>query len=307
MKNRIRIYGGVMLSMIFWAFSFIWFKIANRVFPPVTIIFLRLVFSIILLSSYLFFKKKFSTIRREDRKLFIMLALFEPFLYFLGESFGLTYVSATAGSVVISTIPVVATVAAWIIFRERLRAINYAGIILSFIGILVFILNRNGSISFSPRGLMLLLLAVFSATGYNLTLSRLVGNYGPVFIVFIQSTLGAIFFLPVFLALDFRHFTEIHMTFRAFVPILELAVFASCGAFILFGYSVRNMGVTRANVFTNFIPLMTAIFSFFLIGDKLTVQNITGMIIVVAGVFMSQINGRRDETDDAIILTGKTA
>ncbi len=28
------------------------------------------------------------------------MALFEPFLYFLGESFGLTYVSSTVGSVI---------------------------------------------------------------------------------------------------------------------------------------------------------------------------------------------------------------
>jgi drug/metabolite transporter (DMT)-like permease len=307
MKGKFRIYGGVSLAMIFWAFSFIWFKIANKVFPPITIIFIRLLFSIILLSSYLAIKKKFMKIRKEDRKLFFLLALFEPFLYFLGESFGLTYVSATVGSVVISTIPVIATIGAWIIFRERLRVINYAGIILSFIGILVFILNRNGTISFSAKGLMFLLLAVFSASGYNLTLSRLVGHYSPVFIVAAQNTIGAILFLPVFLVLDFRHFLTIPFTLQSFAPIMELAVFASCGAFILFAYSVRNMGVTRANVFTNFIPLLTALFSFILIGDKLTLQNIAGMIIVIAGVFMSQINGHVEESDDAVILTGKTA
>ena len=86
----------------------------------------------------------------------------------------------------------------------------------------------------------------------------------------------------------------------------ELAVFASCGAFILFAYSVRNIGITRANVFTNFIPVFTAIFSFILLGDKLTLQNIIGMVIVVTGLLMSQMNGRK-KSDNAVILTGKTA
>ena len=307
MNSKFRIYGGVTLAMVFWAFSFIWFKIANKVFHPVTIIFIRLIISIVLLSSYLALKKKFVRIRKEDRKLFLMLALFEPFFYFLGESFGLTYVSATVGSVVISTIPVIATIGSWIIFRERLKAVNYAGIILSFIGILVFIMNRNGAISFSTRGLLLLMLAVFSASGYNLTLSRLVGNYNPVFIVNIQNTLGALLFLPVFLIADLKHFLTITLSLGSLVPVIELAVFASSGAFVLFGYSLRNIGVARANAFTNFIPLMTALFSFILIGDKLTLQNIIGMVIVVAGVFMSQINGGVEESDDAVILTGKTA
>jgi len=305
-KNKVRIYGGVFLAMIFWSFSFIWFKVANETFNPVTIVFSRLVFSIILLSSYLMIKKKFVKIRKEDRKLFLMLALFEPFFYFLGESFGLTYVSATVGSVLISTIPVVATIGAWVLFRERLKVINYAGIIVSFIGIVVFVLDK-GALTFNIKGLSLLMLAVVSASGYNLTLSRLVGIYEPVFIVNLQNTIGAILFLPLFLILDFRDLLGTTFSFNSLVPIIELSVFASCGAFILFAYSVRNMGITRANVFTNFIPIFTALFSFLILGDKLTIQNITGMMIVISGLIMSQINGRRKKSDDAMILTGKTA
>jgi drug/metabolite transporter (DMT)-like permease len=306
-KSKIRIYGGVFLAMIFWSFSFIWFKIANETIRPVTIVFLRLVVSIILLTSYLTIKKKFVKIRKDDRKLFLMLALFEPFLYFLGESFGLTYVSATVGSVLISTIPVVATIGAWIFFKERLKIINYAGIIISFLGIIVFVLNRDGALTFNIKGLSLLGLAVFSASGYNLTLSRLVGKYEPVFIVNVQNTLGAILFLPVFLIFDFKHFIDTPFILSSLKPVIELAVFASCGAFILFAYSVRNMGITRANIFTNFIPIFTAFFSFLILGDKLTVQNIFGMAIVIAGLIMSQMNGRPEKSDDALILTGKTA
>jgi len=293
--------------MIFWSFSFIWFKVANETFHPITIVFFRLVFSVILLTSYLILTKNFMKIKRGDGKLFLMLALFEPFFYFLGESFGLTYVSATVCSVLISTIPVFATVAAWLIFREKLKVINYAGIILSFIGVLVFIINSDGSISFNPKGLGLIMFAVFSAVGYNLVLSRLVGTYSPVYIVNVQNVIGAVLFLPLFLILDFKHFINTPFNFNMFKPILELAVFASCGAFILFAYSVKNMGITKANVFSNCIPIFTALFAFILIGDKLTIQNIAGMFVVIAGLFMSQMNGRDKNIDEALALTGKTA
>jgi drug/metabolite transporter (DMT)-like permease len=307
MKSKIRIYGGVSLAMIFWAFSFIWFKIANETFRPVTIVFLRLVFSILLLSTYLGIKKKFEKIRKEDRKLFLMLALFEPFFYFLGESFGLTYVSATVGSVLISTIPVIATIGAWIIFKERLKVINYIGIIVSFTGIIIFVMNREGSLTFNMKGLSLLLLAVFSASGYNLTLSRLVGRYNPVFIVNLQNIIGAILFLPVFLISDFRYFISTPFSLNALKPVIQLSVFASCGAFILFAFSVRNMGITRANVFTYFIPIFTAFFSFFVLDEKLTGQNIIGMAVVISGLIMSQINGRTNKNEEAMIVTGRIA
>jgi drug/metabolite transporter (DMT)-like permease len=293
--------------MIFWSLSFIWFKAANKVFHPITIVFIRLIFAAILLTAYLSVTKNYMKIKKTDRKLFLMLALFEPFFYFLGESFGLTYVSATLGSVVISTIPVFATIGAWLVFKERLKTINYAGIMTSFIGVVVFVLNGDGSIPFNIKGLCLLMLAVLSAVGYNLTLSRLVGTYSPVYIVNVQSLIGSTLFLPLFLIFDLKHFSSIHLTLIMFKPIIELSVFASCCAFILFAWTVRKIGITKTNVFTNCIPLLTALFSFILLGEKLTVQNIVGMIVVIAGLFMAQMNGMKRSDDEALALTGKTA
>jgi len=307
LNNKVKIYGALVFSMIFWAFSFIWYKSANKSFPPITIVFIRLSLSVILLTTYLIITKSFMKIKKGDLKLFLMLALFEPFFYFLGESFGLTYVSATVCSVLISTIPVFATIGAWLIFKERLKVINYAGIVLSFIGVVIFILNSDGSLSYNIKGLGLLFFAVFSAVGYNLTLSRLVGSYSPVYIVNVQNVIGATLFLPLFLIFDFNHFINTPITFIMFKPIIELAVFASCGAFILFAYSVKKIGISKANVFTNCIPVFTALFSFLLMGDKLTVQNIVGMAVVIAGLFMSQMNSRHKSIDEALVLTGKTA
>ena len=307
MKNLTVKYGAVILSMIFWSFSFIWFKVANETFRPLTIVFIRLVIAVIILNVFISLTGNHIRIRKEDRKLFFLLALFEPFLYFLGESFGLTYVSATTGSVIISTIPVIAALGAWLLYREKLKIINYLGIIISFIGILVFILNKEGGLSFDIRGIILLLFAVFSAVGYNLTLSRLVGSYDPLYIVNIQNMIGAVLFLPVFLIFELRHLGNTAITIKSLIPIFELALFASCGAFILFAYSVKHMGISKANVFTNCIPIFTAFFSFIVLRDKMTIQNIAGMIIVIAGLFMSQINGRPKKSGEAMILTGKTA
>lgn len=305
--KRFRIYGAIILSMIFWSFSFIWFKMANEFYRPVTIIFFRLLIAVIILTIYLTLTDKFVKIKKRDRKLFFLLALFEPFLYFLGESHGLTYVSSTTGSVIISTIPVVAALGAWLFFKERLKLVNYAGIILSFIGIIVFIVKPDGTLSFDLRGVALLGLAVVSAVGYNLTLSRLVGTYSPVYIVNVQNVIGIILFLPIFLIFDLKNFADTPHTLKSFLPVLELALFASCGAFILFAYSVRNMGISKANVFSNCIPVFTALFSFFLMGDTLSLQNIIGMLIVVTGLFLSQADGKRKKKDGILVMAGKTA
>lgn len=282
-------YTALVLSMIFWSFSFVWFKIANRSYEPITIVFIRLCMAIVFLSAFLWVTKRFTRIRKGDRKYFFLMALFEPFLYFLGESFGLTYVSSTVGSVIISTIPVFAVIFAFVIYREKLKLINYLGVIVSFAGVLVFITSSTGSIMMDPRGLALMFLAVVSATGYNMVLHRLASSYDPVTIVNIQNIIGAIMFLPLFLIFDLKGLMATGIEAESFGAIVLLAIFASCGAFVLFAYSVRHLGIARANIFSNLIPLFTALFAFLIVGDKITFRNSIGMLIVITGLFLSQM------------------
>ena len=302
----LRTYGSITLATLFWAFSFIWFKIANEAYRPLTIVYLRLIISVLLLSLFLYATGRFEKIKKKDRKYFLLMSFFEPFLYFIGESIGLTYVSSTTASVIIATIPVFTAIGGWIMYKEKLKLINYAGIALSLSGVMIFVLNSSGVLTLDPKGLALLFLAVISASGYTLVLKRLAGNYHPIYIVNVQNIIGAILFLPIILVYEVEYFKDFVFNSRSFVAIIELAVFASCGAFILFGFAVRKLGVTRANVFSNLIPVFTAIFAFLILKDRFTTQNILGMLIVITGLFLSQWK-RRPKKPGRSFLAGKTA
>jgi drug/metabolite transporter (DMT)-like permease len=298
-------YTALVLSMIFWSFSFVWFKIANKSYDPITIVFIRLCIATVFLSTYLWITHGFKGVRKADRKYFLLLAFFEPFLYFLGESHGLTYVSSTAGSVIISTIPVFAVIFAWFFYREKLRLINYIGVAVSFIGVIIFIADSSGGLVINLKGLTLLFLAVISAVGYNMVLHRLASEYNPVSIVNIQNAIGVILFLPLFLIFDLKKFIATGIV-ADFSSVVLLAIFASSGAFVLFAYSVRHLGISRANIFSNLIPVFTAIFAFLLVGDKLTLLNGAGMAVVIAGLFLSQI-GKKEAKETEVDLAGRSA
>lgn len=306
MNKALKSYIIIIFAVIFWALSFVWFKIANEEYRPLTIVYLRLIISVIVLTLFLVLTGGFEKIKRKDIKFFLLMSFCEPFLYFIGESIGLTYVSSTTASVLIATIPVFTAIGAWIIFKERLKKINYLGILISLIGVVIFVIKKDGSLSFNYRGLMLILLAVLSATGYTLTLKRLAGSYHPIYIVNVQNIIGLILFLPIMLIFEADHINEFSYNPKAFFAIVELAVFASCGAFILFGFAVRSMGVTRANVFSNLIPVFTAIFAFFMIGDKISLREVAGMLIVITGLLLSQ-SPKKWTKADGTILAGKTA
>ena len=67
-----------------------------------------------------------------------------------------------------------------------------------------------------------------------------------------------------------------------------LSVFASVVAFVLFAGAVRQVGVARTNVFVNLIPVFTAILSWFILDEVISLPKWIGISIVVAGLFVSQ-------------------
>ncbi len=281
--------------MAFFAFSYVWFKVANQAYRPLTIVFFRLSTAVIVLSLFLFLTKRFEKIRKEDRIYFFFIALFEPFLYFIFESYGLSFVSSTVASVVIATIPIFTAIGALILFREKLSLFNYLGIIVSFTGIFIFTVAGKSNLSFNTKGVILMFLAVMCATGYSLILRRLANNYRPVYIVNVQNIIGLGLFIPVFLISEGSHMQDMVFNAEALVAVAQLAIFASCGAFILFGYTVRVIGVTRANLFANLIPVLTAGFAYYTINEIITIEKFAGILIMISGLYMAQIrfSGKR--------------
>lgn len=295
MIRLLKTYGIVITAMAFWAFSYVWFKIANISYQPITIVFFRLLISVILLSLYLILTRRFEKIQREDRKYFFFIALCEPFLYFVFESYGLTYISSTVASVLISTIPVFTAAGALMLFGERLTRFNILGILISFAGLLIFVLTGESNLSFNTKGVILMMMAVLSATGYSLILKRLALRYKPIYIVNVQNIIGLILFIPLFVIVDWRHIPGMTFNPESVLAILKLAVFASCAAFILFGYAVRSMGVARANLFSNLIPVMTAVFAYFTIGEIISIEMFGGILVMIAGLSMAQIKSLRNK------------
>ena len=286
MFQSLKIYFAIVLSMIFWSFSFIWTRVAILSFQPMTLITLRLVLASALLFGVLKLTKRFQLIRKSDIKLFLFLALFEPFLYYVGETFGLTRIESTPAAVIISTIPLFAPIFAFIFLRERVGWTTILGIVLSLIGVFFVIYERGNGFNANPIGVALMFMAVFSAIGYATILKKIPSYYN----IFYQSLFGLIYFIPTFLLTDLSSIQTLKVSNQSLLALIMLAIFASVIAFVLFAGAVRKVGVSRTNVFVNLIPVFTAIFSWMLLDEVLTLWKGFGIAIVVAGLFVSQWN-----------------
>jgi drug/metabolite transporter (DMT)-like permease len=287
--QKLKLYGAISLAMLFWSFSFIWTRQAILSFPPITLVTLRLVIASVLLFLVSKAAGKFQVMRREDVKWFLLLAFFEPFLYYIGETYGLTMVESTLASVIISTIPLFAPILAYFLLKEKISIANIAGILVSLSGVFLVIYEPKNGLTTNPWGIVLMFLAVFSAICYTTTLRKISTHYSTFNVVFYQSLVGLFFFIPTFLITDYSTFTFSKVTTQGLFALFMLAVFASVIAFVLFAGVVRKIGVARTNVFVNLIPVFTAILAWWLLDENLTALKFAGIAITVIGLFVSQL------------------
>lgn len=292
-KTKAGVYFSAAGAMIMWSMTFVWFKIVNEVYPPFTIVFLRLLVSSIVMLGIAAFTSILQKLHRQDVARFLLLAFVYPFVYFIAESIGLTIIHASLAAVIISTIPLIVPVGAYLLLNERITAFNIIGILISFMGVLIVILNRDFSVNAEPAGLLLMLLAVFCAVGYTLMVKKLTERYTAYSITTYQNIFGTFMFLPLFLIFDLQDFAAAPHTLKAILNLGYLAIFGSSIAFILFNYSIKTIGATRTETFSNLIPVLTAVFAWFMLGEELGLKKIIGIGVVLVGLFLSQMRSRK--------------
>lgn len=304
--KRIIPYLSVVTAMLIWAGAGIAVKAALVVFTPLTLIVLRFTLAVILMLviGLLFQSNKIVGLQRIEKKdipLFLLGGLFQPFLYFIFETYTYqSFSSPTIAEALLSTQPVMAPLFAFVLLREKVTRNNIIGILLSTIGMLMLLLLGNGQsgeetipLSRNGLGVILAILTVSMSVSYSVILRRIPSRYSPLSIVFYVQSISLVLFYIVWgvmgeagtlLALENGDW-EIG---KAFGAVGYLAIFASVTAFVLFCYTVRKIGVTRANIFNNVRPVFTAILMWLIFGEVLPVWKLVGITVIIIGLFVSE-------------------
>jgi drug/metabolite transporter (DMT)-like permease len=124
-------------------------------------------------------------------------------------------------------------------------------------------------------------------------LTKLSVRYNSTTIITYQNFIGIFLFLPFWLIFESTTLLTTPFNPHAFIAIVKLALFASCLAFILYTYSLRNLGINNANIFINIIPVLTAIFAWYILDEPLTFRKLVGIAVVIAGLFIAQVKMKK--------------
>ena len=300
-------YLSVVTAMLIWAGAGIAVKEALVVFSPLTLIVLRFTLAVLLMLciGLVFRKNEVVGLQKVDRKdlpLFMLGGLFQPFLYFIFETYTYqSFASPTIAEALLSTQPVMAPLFALVLLRERVTRNNIIGIVLSTVGMLMLLLvGANDFALGSSWGVLLAVLTVSMSVSYSVILRKIPTRYSPLSIVFYVQSFALLLFYVVWggkalysggvewCSSGVELCSGGAVWWRSCAAVVYLAVLASVAAFVLFCYTVREIGVTRANVFNNVRPVFTAILMWLIFGEVLPVWKLVGIVVIIVGLFVSQ-------------------
>jgi drug/metabolite transporter (DMT)-like permease len=283
------------MAMLLFGMSFVWttdlLHLENP-FPPQSLVLFRLSIACALLFVFLVASKRVQRVAARDVRWFVLLALFEPFIYFLGENYGLLITaSAPLGSTILATVPVFTMLACFYAFGERPTWTNIAGVLFTIPGVALVVFTGRFTLNFPLSGILLLFLASLSTAGYAVVIRKL-QHYSAFTIVVVQNLIGALYFVPMVLLLEREALAAVSWTWDVMYPLAMLSIFVSGCGFVLFVSAIKKIGVTQANMFSALIPLITALAAFLLGRKSMSNQQLIGMLVVVVGVVLSQYRSR---------------
>jgi len=300
-------YIAVITAMIIWAGSGIAVKAALEALAPLALVVARFTVGIGLMLCIGMIANRCTAsnsilrlqmVQKQDIWLFVLGGIFQPFLYFILETYSYKlFASPTIAEAFLSTNPLIAPIFALIFLREKVTLWNILGILVSTAGMLLLVLAGSGSFEIgSLWAIPLSLVTVCMAAAYSIILKKVPEKYSSLTVVFWVQLVGLMLFYLVAGAKAILHpnaqWIVGAITNSAISGVLYLAAFSSVVAFVFFCYSVRYLGVTKANIFNNIRPVFTALLMLCIFGEQLPIWKWIGIGIIVFGLFICQKRGK---------------
>jgi drug/metabolite transporter (DMT)-like permease len=271
--------------------SFVATKYALRGFEPLLVALLRFTLAGAILWVLLRLRREREPVTRRDAGRLALMGFVSLTVYFSFENTGLARTSASQAAILIATIPIFVAVLNVFTLREPMAARQWAGVVLSFAGIVALVSFGGQSSGGSVGGDLLVLAASLAAAVYSIMARRLLLERSALSVTTYQNLFGAAFMLP--LALIEAALVGVRRpTADAVGGVLFLTVMCSVIAYLLLNYAFRFIEASRLSVFINLTPIVGVGFAFLVLGERFTAAQAAAAVVVVLGVWLTNTGSR---------------
>lgn len=287
MKVKSSFHPYAIITILFWSLAYVLTRLTLQFFSAFSLGFLRyFIASCTLLVVAIL--KKIQPPSRRDLLWFFVSGGVGFFFYMIAFNQGQSTVTASTGSVVIATVPVITALLARFVYREKLRIYQWFAILIELIGVIVLTLMNN--VFSVNRGLFWLFLAALALSVYNLIQRRLTKTYTA-----LQTSTYSIFFgtllLAIFAPTSFREISN-----APTIQYLYLVILGVCSSAIAYvSWAKAFSKAKQTSQVSNYMfvtPFLTSVLGFLIVGEVPDRATLYGGGIILIGILIFNFGGK---------------
>lgn len=289
MKKNRRLLGHLLalFTAIVWGTSFISTKQLLTSLSPFEILFLR--FAIGYVALWVLYPKLLKFTNWKTEISIFVAGLAGVTIYFLAENYALTYTYASNVSLLVSVAPLLTGILAHFLLSDKLKKNFMIGFIVAIIGIGLVSFSGTTVLKLNPKGDMLAVGAALMWAIYSITIQKVAGKK-----INILALTRRIFFyglltmIPLLFFMDFSVTKATLLLPSNLLNLLYLGVISSAICYITWNKAMEILGAVVASTYIYIIPVVTVIFSFFILDETITVYMLGGIVLILSGLVLSQ-------------------
>ncbi|RZW12900.1 MAG: DMT family transporter [Desulfobulbaceae bacterium] len=296
MTNQAKAYIFALVSVLLWSTVASAFKISLRYLTPVELLFYAACFSCCVLFGALVLQKKLTllgTINGEVWKTSLLFGVLSPFLYYLILLKAYDLLPAQQAQPLNYTWAITLSLLSAPLLGHRLKILEIAAVLVSYLGVWVISTQGNVfSLKFeNPLGVILALGSTVIWALYWIANTR--DRRDPVMGLFLNF-LCSLPFIGLYLLVTegFRKVEWVGLFGAAYVGTFEMGI-----AFITWLMAMKLTDSTAKIANLIFIsPFLSLVLIHFIVGEKIMLSSVVGLIFIVAGLLIQAAAGKQNET-----------
>ena len=300
---------GLAAVVLFWGLNFAVIKVPLAVLPPLVVNVLRFALSAVVLGAIHAARSRargvpMTATFRAGTAQVIGLGLLGQVVYQVGFILGIDRTTAGAAAILIAASPLVTAAAGHVLGIDRLRALGWAGFLVSLAGVgLVVTSHPDASTATTPSdpvGIALLLGAA-AAWGLATVWSRTLLDRGATALGL--SFWGVVLAVPVLGVLAIPDLAGVDWSavgWPAWAALVYSGALSTGVAYWLWYDAVQRVGPSRAAAFSNLTPFVGVAAGVAFLGEPFVVLQVAGGALVIAGLVVM----RRERPTRPAVETG---
>jgi drug/metabolite transporter (DMT)-like permease len=280
----------MLLAIFIWAINFPFIKIALREFSPLAFNGIRLTFASVVLVFFLILSKHELRVEKRDLWKLIILGIIGNTIYQMLFIHGIHLTTASSTAIIMAMTPASVALLSSLLKHEELHWAAWLGIVLSFVGFYLVITEQPGTFIFSWKSLkgdMMIFFGNIVWAVYTVFSKPLLGRISPLKWSALTLAVGTVFYLPfcvpAFVRQDFGQ-----ISYKGWSILIYSGLFALAFSYVAWYASVRRVGNSKTAIYGNITPVMTVIFAYIFIAEKISLWQAFGALIILSGIYLTR-------------------